>query len=289
VTVQKTYFVTGASTGIGRDIALSLAAKGHRVFAGVRKPADGAALKREAAGLVPVLCDVIDRASIERALAQIHETVAGEGLDGLINNAGISVSGPLELLPLEQFELQMRVNVHGQLAVTQAFLPLLRAKQGRVVFMGSESGLVTLPFLGAYSASKHALEAVANAFRLELRRFGIQVSLIEPGSIQTEIWKKALDTGTAHLKSDPELRAPYAEDLKLLGIVPRLAAKAAVPPAVVTRAVEHALTARRPKARYLVGPEARALTAFIALTPTRLSDYLVTQSMSRLSRRKPRT
>jgi len=285
-TTSKTFFVTGASTGIGRDIVLSLAKQGHRVFAGVRKLADGQALKREAPELVPVLCDVIDAASIERARAQVHEAVGGEGLDGLVNNAGISVSGPLELLPLEQFDLQMRVNVSGQLAVTQAFLPLLRARRGRIVFMGSESGLVTLPFLGAYSASKHALEAVANAFRLELRRFGIQVSLIEPGSIQSEIWKKALEIGTAHLKGDPELRAPYADDLQLLATVPKLAAKAAVPPVVVTRAVQHALTARRAKARYLVGPEARALTAFIALTPTRLSDYLVTQSMSRLTKRK---
>jgi NAD(P)-dependent dehydrogenase (short-subunit alcohol dehydrogenase family) len=179
----------------------------------------------------------------------------------------------------------MAVNVNGQVAVTQAFLPLLRQNRGRIVFMGSESGLATLPLLGAYSASKHALEAVANAFRLELRGFGMRVALIEPGSIKTAIWGKAVDSGTGSLKEDPELRALYAAELPLLSEVPKLAERMAVAPRVVTRAVQHALTSRWPKARYLVGLEARALTLFIAFTPTWLSDFFIRLSLSRLADR----
>jgi NAD(P)-dependent dehydrogenase (short-subunit alcohol dehydrogenase family) len=161
----------------------------------------------------------------------------------------------------------------------------LRQNRGRIVFMGSESGLATLPLLGAYSASKHALEAVANAFRLELRGFGIRVALIEPGSIKTAIWRKAVDSGTRSLREEPELRALYAAELPLLSEVPKLAETMAVAPSAVTRAVRHALTARWPKARYLVGLEAHALTLSIALTPTWLSDFFIRLSIGRLAKR----
>jgi NAD(P)-dependent dehydrogenase (short-subunit alcohol dehydrogenase family) len=256
------------------------------VFAGVRNERDAEALRSAASpALTPVICDVVDYTSVANAAQQIRQQLAGAGLDGLVNNAGISVSGPLELMPMSRFELQMAVNVHGKVAVTQAFLPLLRQNRGRIVFMGSESGLATLPLLGAYSASKHALEAVANAFRLELRDFGIRVALIEPGSIKTAIWSKAVDDGIRSLKEDPELRALYLPKLPLLSGVPKLAEKAAIPPSAVTRAVQHALTARWPKARYLVGLEARALTLFIALTPTWLSDFFIRLSIAQLAKR----
>jgi NAD(P)-dependent dehydrogenase (short-subunit alcohol dehydrogenase family) len=279
-------FITGASSGIGRDCALTLDRAGSRVFAGVRNERDAQALRDLASPkLTPVLCDVTDYASVASAAQRVRELLAGEGLDGLINNAGVSVSGPLELLPMSQLEMQMSVNVTGQVAVTQAFLPLLRQSRGRIVFMGSESGLATLPLLGAYSASKHALEAVANAFRLELHRFGIHVALIEPGSIKTAIWGKAVDSGIRSLKDDPELRALYAAELPLLTEMPKLAETMAVAPSAVTRAVRHALSARWPKARYLVGLEARALTLFIALTPTWLSDFFIRLSIRLLAAR----
>jgi len=283
---QKSVFITGASSGIGRDCALTLDRAGYRVFAGVRNERDAEALRSVASQkLTPVLCDVVDYASVASAAQRVRELLAGAGLDGLVNNAGLSLSGPLELMPMSRFELQMAVNVHGQVAVTQAFLPLLRQNRGRVVFMGSESGLATLPLLGAYSASKHALEAVANAFRLELRDFGIRVALIEPGSIKTAIWGKAVDDGTRSLKDDPELRALYATKLPLLSSVPKLAEKMAIPSSVVTRSVRHALTARWPRARYLVGAEARALTLFVALTPTWLSDFFIRLSLGQLAKR----
>ena len=283
---SKSVFITGASSGIGRDCALTLDRVGYRVFAGVRNERDAEALRTDASPkLTPVICDVVDYASVASAAQQVRELLGGDGLDGLVNNAGISLSGPLELMPMSRFELQMAVNVHGQVAVTQAFLPLLRQNRGRIVFMGSESGLATLPLLGAYSASKHALEAVANAFRLELRGFGIRVALIEPGSIKTAIWGKAVDDGTRSLKEDPELRALYAAALPLLSGVPKLAERTAIPPSAVTQAVRHALTARWPKARYLVGLEAYALTKFIALTPTWLSDFVIRLSIGQLEKR----
>jgi NAD(P)-dependent dehydrogenase (short-subunit alcohol dehydrogenase family) len=283
---SKSVFITGASSGIGRDCALTLDREGYRVFAGVRNERDAEALRSAASPrLTPVLCDVVDFASVASAAQQVRELLGGEGLDGLVNNAGISVSGPLELMPMSRFELQLAVNVSGQVAVTQAFLPLLRQNRGRIVFMGSESGLATLPLLGAYSASKHALEAVANAFRLELRGFGIRVALIEPGSIKTAIWGKAVDSGTAGLKEEPELRALYAAELPLLSEVPKLAERTAIPASVVTQAVRHALTARWPKARYLVGLEARALVLFFALTPTWLADFLIRSFLGGLASR----
>jgi NAD(P)-dependent dehydrogenase (short-subunit alcohol dehydrogenase family) len=283
---SKSVFITGASSGIGRDCALTLDRSGYRVFAGVRNERDAEALRSAASpNLTPVICDVVDYASVANAARRVRELLAGDGLDGLVNNAGISVSGPLELMPMPRFELQMEVNVHGQVAVTQAFLPLLRQNRGRIVFIGSESGLATLPLLGAYSASKHALEAVANAFRLELRDFGIRVALIEPGSIKTAIWGKAVDDGIRSLKDDPELRALYATQLPMLSEAPKLAEKMAIPVSTVTGAVRHALTARWPKARYLVGLEAHALTLFIALTPTWLSDFLVRLSIRQLAKR----
>lgn len=285
-TTIKTAFITGASTGIGRDCALALDRKGYRVFAGVRRAQDGESLQRDASPrLSPVICDVSDYASVARAEESIREQLGAGGLDGLVNNAGVSVSGPLELLRMEQFEHQMRVNVQGQLAVTQAFLPLLRRNRGRVVFISSESGRATLPLLGAYSASKFALEALANAFRMELSRFGIRVALIEPGSVKSEIWTKAIETGFDALRDEPALRALYATDLPLLTAIPKLAEKAAVQPAAVTRAIEHALSSRFPKARYIVGAEARALILFAALTPTVISDMLVRTTLGLIANR----
>lgn len=286
---NKSVFITGASSGLGYDCATTFDREGYRVFAGVRKDADAERLAGLSSDrLSPVICDVGDYDSVERARQQIEDQLQGAGLDGLVNNAGMSVSGPLELVPMELFEQQMHVNVNGQLAVTQAMLPMLRQKRGRVVFMGSESGLVTLPMLGAYSASKHALEALANAFRLELRPFGMRVALIEPGSIKSEIWRKAQDAGTDHLRDDPAARSLYADLLQLMAVAPKLAEKGAIGPEAVTRAVRHALEAHRPKARYLVGAEARALTMLNALTPTSIHDSLVDFSVRQLGKRLAR-
>src|SRR5574341_29762 len=176
--------ITGASTGIGEACALYLDELGYRVFAGVRRPSDGETLKAKAsARLTPVVMDVTDVASIDRAVETVKQAVGSVGLAGLVNNAGIGVGGPLEVVPLADLRKQFEVNVIGQVAVTQAFLPLLRQGRGRIVNMGSIAGRVVMPFMGPYSASKFALEALTDAMRLEFQPWGIQVSIVEPGAI----------------------------------------------------------------------------------------------------------
>ena len=179
--------VTGASSGIGEATALRLARAGWRVLAGVRASADAERL-RAAAGerLEPVTIDVTEPATIAAAA----EGLGDEPLHGLVNNAGTALAMPLEFLPLDQFRRQLEVNLVGQVAVTQAVLPNLRSARGRIVNVGSIAGRSSLPFLGAYAASKHGLEAVTDALRVELRPFGITVTIVEPGTIATPIWRK---------------------------------------------------------------------------------------------------
>ncbi|MGD1157325.1 MAG: SDR family oxidoreductase, partial [Terriglobia bacterium] len=182
--------ITGASTGIGEACALHLDKLGFRVFAGIRKAADAEALRhRASARLVPIRLDVSDETEVEQAARNVTEALRGEGLAGLVNNAGIVVAGMLEFLPLDALRRQLEVNVVGQVAVTQAFLPHLRKARGRIVNIGSVSGLIAGPFSGAYAASKFALEALTDALRVELRPWKIHVSIVEPGNIQTPIWK----------------------------------------------------------------------------------------------------
>jgi NAD(P)-dependent dehydrogenase (short-subunit alcohol dehydrogenase family) len=282
---KPTVLVTGASTGIGRTCALELAQRGCRVFAGVRKTEDGELLQAQNAAVTPLLLDVTDQSAISGAARTLEVELAGSGLDGLLNNAGISLSGPLECLPLELFERVMRVNATGQLAVTQAFLPLLRRAQGRIVFMSSESGRFTLPLLGAYSASKFALEAVANAFRLELAPANIRVSVVEPGSIQSPIWQKAMASSDAWVQSVPRAVELYGDEIAALrGLAPLLEQRA-IAPAHVSRAVIHALTSKHPKARYVVGAEARLMLLFFALLPTKWADFWLRFGMRWFGRR----
>ena len=183
--------VTGAATGIGRAIALRLAAAGATVFAGVRRESDGTSLAAAAlAGRIrPLIFDVTDVEAIERARASVARS--GLPLAGIVNNAGISVAGPLEVLPDAELRRQFDVNFFGAIAVTRAFLPALRASNGRVVSVGSISGKISVPMLGAYAASKFALEAACDALRVELRPSGIDVVLIEPGAVKTPIWQKS--------------------------------------------------------------------------------------------------
>ncbi len=249
--------VTGASTGIGENIALELDKMGVQVFAGVRKPADAAALKQKASGsLTPIFLDVTDEESIGQAAAQVAATVGEAGLTGLVNNAGIAVAGPLEFLPVAEFRKQMEVNVVGQVAVTQAFLPLLRKAKGRIVNMGSMSGRVTAPYLGPYSASKHALEALSGALRMELKPWGIHVSLVGPGAIDTPIWSKSSAAALSIVEGlPPEALRLYGEAIEAMQ--KNVANVRGIPPIEVFKAVHHALTAAQPKTRYTVGQDAK--------------------------------
>ena len=269
--------ITGASTGIGAACALHLDALGFRVFAGVRKQEDGESLKaRGSQRLLPVLLDVTDDVSIAQAAARVKEAVGDVGIAGLVNNAGIAVAGPLEVVPIAELRKQFDVNVIGQVAVTQAFLPLLREGRGRIVNMGSIAGRATMPFLGPYSMSKFALEAMTTALRLELDCWGIEVSIVEPGAIATPIWEKStkaadLLQATAQHESLPL----YAEHLACVRRAIAETERRAISVDAVAQAVEHALTARRPKTHYLVGSDAK-FRAFLALfLPHRMQDALL--------------
>ncbi|HXV42308.1 MAG TPA: SDR family oxidoreductase [Anaerolineae bacterium] len=275
----KAVLITGASTGIGMACALHLDRLGWRVFAGVRRPADGEALQQQASEqLTPLLLDVTEATSIAATTDTLAAAVGETGLAGLVNNAGIALGGPLEFLPVAELRRQFEVNVIGQVAVTQAFLPLLRQGRGRVVNMGSISGRVAMPFLGPYAASKFALEALTDSLRVELRPWGIQVSIIEPGPIATPIWEKSLALADALTRNlPPGGHELYGTAIALARQRVAHSSQAGIPPAAVARAVAHALTARRPKTRYLIGRGLWLAVLLAKFAPDRLRDWLITR------------
>lgn len=273
--------VTGASTGIGRACALGLARSGFQVFAGIRRAIDGEPLQREGAGrITPLMLDVTDAATIAAAAEIVANSVGEAGLAGLVNNAGIAVTGPLELIPIDQIRKQFEVNVIGQIAVTQAFLPLLRRGHGRVVNIGSIAGRMSTPFLGPYAASKFALEALTDALRVELQTWGIHVAIIEPGAIATPIWEKSRDDAMTMLKALPaQTDELYGPAIAAVEAGTRKMPGKGSAPALVVRSVRHALTSSRPRARYLVGRDARIRAAVVKIIPDRLRDRLITHVM----------
>ncbi len=277
----KSVVITGASTGIGAACALHLDKQGLRVFAGVRRQADADALKAKASSrLVAIALDVADSLSVSTAASAVAGAVGDAGLDGLVNNAGVVVTGPVEFLPLPELRRQLEINVVGQVAVTQAFLPLIRAARGRIINMGSIAGRLATPFSSAYGASKFALEALTDALRLELAPWGISVSIIEPGAVATPIWEKGAKSGAAMLAAaPPEALVLYAEALEAFKKTSEHAAKHAVDPIEVARVVEHALTAARPKTRYVVGRRAKIGAAMALLVPDRMRDNMVAKAM----------
>ena len=238
---------------------------------------DGTDLKQRGSHrLIPLLLDVTDAESIRKAKVIVSEQVGTGGLYGIINNAGIAVVGPLEAVPIAELRRQLEVNLIGQVAVTQAFLPLIRKAQGRVVMMGSIAGRAAMPLMGPYAASKFALEAITDALRLEVRQWGIQVSIVEPGAIATPIWEKSgRDATDLEAATRPELRDLYGALIYSVRAVVRKAAERAIPAEVVAKSVENALTATRPKTRYLVGIDAKLRALMAKLLPDRISDEVL--------------
>jgi NAD(P)-dependent dehydrogenase (short-subunit alcohol dehydrogenase family) len=272
-TTQKTVLITGTSSGIGRASALRLAKAGFRVFAGVRKQADAQALRAEHPGIASISLDVTDAESIASARAEL-ETALG-GLDGLVNNAGIGLVGPMEHVPLDELRRHFEVNVFGQIAVTQAVLPLLRRARGRIVNMGSVGGHITMPFGGVLCGSKSAFGAMNDALRLELHPFGIHVSIIEPGAISTPAVDKTLGDIERVIEAlPPEGQTHYASAMRAFNQRAYERESHGSSPDVVAEAVHHALTARRPRSRYPVGRDARLLVTMPRLLPDRLLDQL---------------
>lgn len=273
--------VTGSSTGIGRATALRLDGDGWRVFAGVRREEDAEELRAAGSGrLVPVMLDVTDAAQVADAAHLLGEQVRQGGLDGLVNNAGIAVLSPLETIPLEDFRRQIEVNLTGQVAVTQAVLPLVRLATGRVVFVSSIGGRMALPFGAPYHAAKFGVEAVADCLRQELRPWKIGVAVIEPGSIDTPIWERG-----EQIADEVAGRAPAAQEelygatIERFRSAVRRTAERGIAPDKVANAVAHALTARRPRTRYLVGADARGQALAHRLLPDRAFDWVVARMM----------
>jgi NAD(P)-dependent dehydrogenase (short-subunit alcohol dehydrogenase family) len=269
--------VTGASSGIGRASAMKLARSGFRVFAGVRKEEDAEALEEAApAGrLTPLFIDVTDEHLVAAAASTVEEAVGDEGIAGLVNNAGIGEAWPLEYVPLEEFRRQFEVNVFGHLAVTQAFLPLIRAATGRIVNIGSVGGRITMPFAGTLSAPRRALVAVNDALRMELYPWSIHVVLIEGGSISTRAVDKLEAAAEATIDRLPAAgRARYADAYRTAVARAVARTRAGSPPEVVAEAVFRALTEPTPKTRYPVGADARVLLVLPEVLPDRFLDRL---------------
>lgn len=263
--------VTGASTGIGACIARELAGRGFRVFGTVRRPEDGAALER--AGVTPVRMEVTEAESIARARAEIERALNGVPLRALVNNAGIPVAGPLELLPLDELRRVFEVNVVGAVAVTQAFLPLLKASRGRIVNISSVAGRRALPFMGPYAASKYALEAISDSLRRELLPFNVAVVVIEPGSFRSRIWNKVEAMDMSRYRG-----SPYEAVLDRFRRAALRGAERAPPPDKVARAVARALVRRRPPILVLVA--SRGWIDRIGMwLPERWLDWLIYRAL----------
>jgi NAD(P)-dependent dehydrogenase (short-subunit alcohol dehydrogenase family) len=271
-----TVVITGASTGIGRVTALRLAAAGFDVLAGVRREEDGAALRAADGRIEPVIVDVTDAGQV----AGLAQRVGGGPLAGLVNNAGIAVTGPLEGVPLDQIRRQYEVNVFGLLAVTQALLEPLRVGRGRIVNIGSIGGRIGTPFVGPYSSSKAAVRSLSASLRRELRPWKIHVALVEPGALDTPIWRKGEEGAQETIGELPErVRTLYARQLAALQAGVRKIAAGATPPDAAAEAIEHALTANRPRTLYTVGREAHIQGALHAALPARAFDALVARAM----------
>jgi NAD(P)-dependent dehydrogenase (short-subunit alcohol dehydrogenase family) len=269
--------VTGASTGIGRATALHLDALGLRVFAGVRREKDGESLRREASPrLTPIRLDVTDAGQVADAARQVGDAVRDSRLAGIVNNAGIAVAGPVEFVPLDRWREQLEINVLGMVSMVQSFAPLLREGRGRIVTIGSLGGRLAQPMAAPYCASKHALEAISDALRLELRPWNISVSLIQPGAVKTPIWDKGLRAGAELLRTaPPEVQTLYGAAVEVATKIAIHENETGVDPIDVARAVEHALLSSRPRTRYPVGRQAKLLIPLSRLLPDRLKDELL--------------
>jgi NAD(P)-dependent dehydrogenase (short-subunit alcohol dehydrogenase family) len=271
--------VTGASSGIGEACARRLAGLGFQVFAGVRKTEDGERLQAQNPRVTPLQIDVTDAALIAAAVQTVGEQTRGR-LAGLVNNAGVAVPAPIEHQPIDDFRRQIEVNLIGQVAVTQAFLPQLRAARGRIVNMSSIGGKVAVPLLGAYAASKFGMEGFSDSLRRELRPWGIHVSVIEPGTIATPIWDKGIASGDElEATMSEQAKRDYGPLIATVRTVSAQGAKTGLPADAVAKDVAHALTAKRPKTRYLVGREAKSRALLARIVGDRLIDAAIARVM----------
>jgi len=272
-----TVLITGASRGLGRHMAIYLAERGFKVLAGVRSTEDSDRLKDEnKVTLQPQILDVTDPASIAAAVSTLRELSDAQGLAGVVNNAGLFALGPLEQQPLDEIERLLRVNVVGVVAVTQAMLPMLRTSGGRIVNISSINGWLSMPFSGAYNASKFALEALSDALRIELKPFGIHVAVVQPGPMATDIRVRSASAwAMAHQKLPDAEKALYADAYQALQAAVAGFESGAGDIGEISDAVFHALTDSEPKTRYAVGPMSDQRADMMALSDLARDEALL--------------
>lgn len=278
---MQSVILTGASSGIGQDLALSLAKRGFRVFAGVRSSKDFQEFSGRHENIFPVKLDVTSDESLKLASTLITPQLRGKV--SLINNAGIAVPGPIEAIELSDFEKQFQVNVFGLIRVTQEFLPAIRDTKGSIVNISSVSGLSTSPFLGAYSASKHAVESISDALRRELKVFGVNVIVIEPGPIKTPIWQKGLANKTLVEGSFRQSVYPiYQSAFRRFEATVKDISERALPVDYVTTKIIQALEDKSPPTRIMVASfESWIGTRLSQLLPDKWVDFLISTSVLR--------
>jgi len=271
--------VTGASTGIGRATALRLDELGYSVFPGVRKDKDAESLSEAGSDrITPITLDVTKARSISAARQKVQRAVGKDGLAGLVNNAGIANAGPLEHMPVAEFEKVLDVNLTGQYAVTQEFLPLVRRATGTIVFITSIGGLVATPFMSPYHAAKFGLEGVADSLRREVKPWGINVVVIEPGSIATPIWDKGADAYEG-ITFSPESKRLYGKQMEAMKRTLIETGERGIKPEKVANVIAKAMGKTRPKTRYLVGTDAKLMKRVSRTVGDRRFDGLMRRSM----------
>ncbi len=272
-TNKRAVVITGASTGIGKATALHLDKLGFKVFAGVRQETDGQALKKEASDkLTPIFLDVTGGDSIAAAVNTVTKETGGQ-LYGLVNNAGVSLNGPLELMPVSDIKQLMDVNVLGLLAVTKAFMPLLRQSQGRIINISSGHGLLAIPDKSVYAASKFAVQAITDSLRVELRPFDVSVLSIVVGKVDTAVLEKIMEDRDKMVEAvPPELVKLYSPLLEFFD--KEVKELPGIPAVEVAQVVAQALTTKKPKAQYLIGPGAKKMQN-LARLPVGLRDWLM--------------
>jgi NAD(P)-dependent dehydrogenase (short-subunit alcohol dehydrogenase family) len=280
--MMRAAVVTGVSTGIGYACAIELARQGVHVFGSVRHMGDGDRLRAEINDrFTPLVFDVTDAGAVRAAAEQVAAAVGDYGLWGLVNNAGIAVSGPLQHLQIDELRHQFEVNLFGLLGVTQAFLPLLGARRacphppGRIVNISSVSGRIAFPFLGPYSASKHALEALSDSLRRELLIYGVDVIVIQPGAIRTPIWDKAAQEDAGWLAGTDYYKAAIRFQRSAVA----QGREGGLPSEQVAQTVFKALNHAKPKTRYLLAKNKLTHWWLVRALPDRWFDKLITRML----------
>jgi NAD(P)-dependent dehydrogenase (short-subunit alcohol dehydrogenase family) len=276
--IQGIAIVTGASTGIGAATARELARRGFHVLAGVRRDQDADAIRGP--GVEPLIIDITNPDHIRALASRVHGDPQGRAVRALVNNAAIQANVPIEAFAIDEWRRMFEVNLFGQIAVTQALLPALIRSKGRVVNISSIGGKVAMAAYGPYAGTKFALEAVSDSLRRELAPFGVQVVVVEPGAVRTEMLGRAI--ATAHelvSRMTPEQSQRYGGLVQAVNTQAVLSTKSGLPADAAAKVIAKAITARKPRTRYTVGRDAAMITCLVRILPDRILDLLFASAL----------